>query len=289
MVLHGFEVTDPIRNFTDYGFTMCSTVSGINQSLYEMLGLRHQYWDICNHTVSAVEYDGRFHMVDSSMSNLVTTDDGVDAGVGARRRQPTPRGWCASASLYSTSANGFLTGTDRHAHILERPSARTTAAIVKGFADNFCESGLKYRDYYYNWNAGHRYVLNLREHESYTRYYRRLGTDAGYWVGCEKVASPDPANTFEIDAANRFGIRGNGELVVHADADRRRLGTRGVPAVNIAVSGGGLQPAVARRPGRCHLQGPGGERRSRRRPSGGVPDHAMRSPRPRWPSASITA
>ena len=42
MVLHGFEVTDPIRNFTDYGFTMCSTISGINQSLYERLGLRHQ-------------------------------------------------------------------------------------------------------------------------------------------------------------------------------------------------------------------------------------------------------
>ncbi len=42
MVLHGFEVTDPIRNLVDYGFTMCSTVSGINQSLYEALGLRHQ-------------------------------------------------------------------------------------------------------------------------------------------------------------------------------------------------------------------------------------------------------
>ena len=52
MVLHGFEVTDPIRNFVDYGFTMCSTISGINQSLYEHLGLRHQFWDICNHTVS---------------------------------------------------------------------------------------------------------------------------------------------------------------------------------------------------------------------------------------------
>jgi hypothetical protein len=50
MVLHGLEVTDPIQNFVDYGFTMCSTTSGINQSLYEQLGLRHQYWDICNHT-----------------------------------------------------------------------------------------------------------------------------------------------------------------------------------------------------------------------------------------------
>ena len=28
IVLHGFEVTDPIRNFSDYGFTMCSTITG---------------------------------------------------------------------------------------------------------------------------------------------------------------------------------------------------------------------------------------------------------------------
>jgi len=77
IVRHGFEITDPIRNLVDFGYTMCSTVTGINQALYEVLGLRHQYWDICNHTVSAVEYDGAFHMIDSSMSNLVTKDDGV--------------------------------------------------------------------------------------------------------------------------------------------------------------------------------------------------------------------
>ena len=42
IVLHGSEVTDPIRNFSDYGFTMCSTITGINQSLYEAIGLSHQ-------------------------------------------------------------------------------------------------------------------------------------------------------------------------------------------------------------------------------------------------------
>ena len=28
MMLHGFALTDPIRQFNDYGFTMCSTISG---------------------------------------------------------------------------------------------------------------------------------------------------------------------------------------------------------------------------------------------------------------------
>src|SRR6185436_13839989 len=110
MVLHGFEVTDPIRNFTDYGFTMCSTIAGINQSLYERLGLRHQYWDLCNHSVSAVEYDGRFRMVDSSMSNLVTTDNGVTLASVEEAAANDAR-LVRERSLYSTSANGFLTGT----------------------------------------------------------------------------------------------------------------------------------------------------------------------------------
>ena len=33
MVLHGFEVTDPIRNLTDFGYTMCSTVTGSTRRL----------------------------------------------------------------------------------------------------------------------------------------------------------------------------------------------------------------------------------------------------------------
>jgi hypothetical protein len=32
MHLHGLELTDPIRQFNDYGYTMCSTVAGINGS-----------------------------------------------------------------------------------------------------------------------------------------------------------------------------------------------------------------------------------------------------------------
>jgi len=208
MVLHGYEVTDPIRAFNDYGFTMCSTISGINQVLYEALGLRHQYWDICNHTVAAVEYDGMFHMVDSSMSNLVTGDDGVtlasveeiaaDSGRLAKLR-----------SLYSTSPDGFLTGSDTGRNL--SPFVAPDGGVMPGYGAVFCANGLKRRDYYYNWDAGHRYVLNLRENESYTRYYRKLGDAPEYWVGSESVGNPDPNNRFDIEAFNRFGLRGNGE------------------------------------------------------------------------------
>jgi hypothetical protein len=115
--------------------------------------------------VSAVEYDGRFRMVDSSMSNLVTTDDGVTlasveeaAADGARLVR--------ERSLYATSANGFLTGTDQMRNLADTVNP-TDGTIITGFAANFCADGLKFRDYYYNWDAGHRYVLT-RENETYT-------------------------------------------------------------------------------------------------------------------------
>src|SRR5262249_37288671 len=51
MELHGLELTDPIRQFTDYGYTMCSTISGINCALWHNLGLPVKYLDISLHTV----------------------------------------------------------------------------------------------------------------------------------------------------------------------------------------------------------------------------------------------
>ena len=51
MMLHGLALTDPIRQFNDYGYTMCSTISGINCSIWDAMGLKTKYWDISNHTV----------------------------------------------------------------------------------------------------------------------------------------------------------------------------------------------------------------------------------------------
>src|ERR1051326_8372307 len=82
MIVHGLAQTDPIRQFNDYGFTMCSTITGIYQSIFDGMGLKHKYWDITLHTVPEVEYDGRWHMYDSSLSAIYTLCDGVTiAGV----------------------------------------------------------------------------------------------------------------------------------------------------------------------------------------------------------------
>src|SRR5512138_2311155 len=54
MILHGMELTDPIRQFNDYGYTMCSTISGINCAIWHNLGFKTRFWDISLHTVPEV-------------------------------------------------------------------------------------------------------------------------------------------------------------------------------------------------------------------------------------------
>src|SRR6185312_15130444 len=76
MIVHGKALTDPIRQFNDYGYTMCSTISGINCSIWDAMGFKTRYWDISNHTVPEVQYGGRWHMYDNSMSALYTLEDG---------------------------------------------------------------------------------------------------------------------------------------------------------------------------------------------------------------------
>src|SRR5262252_25859 len=164
--LHGLELTDPIRQFNDYGYTMCSTISGMNCALWHNLGLPVRFWDISLHTVPEVFYDGSWHMYDNSMSALYTLCDGQTiAGVEDIGREgacalsggKSERGHIAKYHcLYATGPNGFLTGADTQRSLEEE-------------ANCFNPDALKWRYYYLNWDYGHRYILNLRPEESYTR------------------------------------------------------------------------------------------------------------------------
>ena len=122
IILHGMAHTDPIRQFNDYGYTMCSTISGINQAIWEEMGLKHRYWDVTLHTVSEVFYDGRWHMYDNSLSALYTLCDGKtlasveDIGkpgaCEASHGKTEPGHIAKYHCLTATSPNGFLSGAD---------------------------------------------------------------------------------------------------------------------------------------------------------------------------------
>jgi hypothetical protein len=240
MILHGVELTDPIRQFNDYGYTMCSTISGVNCALWHHLGLPVKFWDITLHTVPEVFYGGRWHMYDNSMSALYTLCDGVTiAGVEDIGREgacaasagQTERGHVAKYHcLCATGPKGFLTGADTQRSLDEE-------------AHCFNPNALKYRYYYFNWDYGHRYILDLRENESYTRYYHRLGKTPAFYVPNEGK-----------DPDDRYGIRGNGiwrfKPSLAAGDYRKQIHS----ATNITAGPAGLYPAAAGQPAEVVLK-----------------------------------
>ena len=111
--------------------------------------------------MSAVEYDGKFHMVDTSMSNLVTEDDGVTLATVEEAAAESARLVRERRPVHDQPERV----PHRQRHDAQPPDIvnPSDGSVTAGFAADFCAAGLKYRDYYYNWNSGHRYVLNLRE------------------------------------------------------------------------------------------------------------------------------
>ena len=252
MRLHGLDCSDPIRQFNDYGYMMCSTIAGANCATWHNMGLKVKYWDIRSHTVPEVLYDGRWHMYDNSMSAIYTLCDGVTiAGVEDIGKE----GACAASGgkkeaghiaryhcLTATSPNGWLAGADCPRSLQEE-------------AGCFNPSSCHYCYYFNDWDWGHRYVLNLREGEVYTRHYQRLDgydpeviNDAKRYRSDPRYYVPNPALDGPIkdpEVINtRYFLRGNGvwkytpPLTAHGLQEAYRV-------ENVAlVPGGGLSPAV---------------------------------------------
>ena len=242
MMVHGLALTDPIRQFNDYGYTMCSTISGINCSIWDALDLKPRYWDISNHTVPEVEYAGRWHMYDNSMTALYTLCDGTTIAGVADIGAP---GACAASGgrmepghiaryhcLTATSPRGFLTGAD---------TIRSLEEEYRCFNPN----GLKQRTYFLDWDRGHRYILNLRDSEVYSRYYHSLGASPEFYVPNDNGKDPEAAN-------ERYHVRGNGVWAFRPMPWRNDVGARSpaapLPAAHAAVNvdllpDGSLAPA----------------------------------------------
>ena len=236
MYLHGLACTDPIRQFNDYGYTMCSTIAGINCAIWDAMGLPAKYWDITNHTVCEVQYDGRWHMYDNSLSAIYTLCDGKTiagvedigqtGGCAASGGRQEPGHIAKYHCLTATSANGFLTGSD------------TTRDLDQEYRC-FNLNGLMYRPYFYDWDRGHRYILNLRAGETYTRHYQKQGDGPEYYV---PNIGKDPDD-------GRFGLRGNGLRTWTPRLTSEGLERDVECSVNVrAAPTGGLVPVRAGQP-----------------------------------------
>ena len=273
MHLHGMELTDPIRQFNDYGFTMCSTVAGINNAIWHHMGMKTKYWDITAHSVPECFYDGRWHMYDSSMSALYTLCDGKTiAGVrdiGKTQGCPASDGkeeFGHIANYHCLNATGvksFLTGADCYREL----DQEARCFNPNGLRSWDVPGKFTYLNQYWDW--GHRYLLNLRDRETYTRFYHRLDKPeldrdgvpvkdgkfthavTGESVDTKRFYVPNTGEDPKVlfDPERGYRLRGNGAWVFRPDlspAGWKRAVQSDVSVVSLPP--GRLQPAAAGRP-----------------------------------------
>jgi len=198
----GHEVLDPIFFFTNYGYTMCGIISGINNSLFQNLGWKGHYVQLGDHTVGECSWDDgkTWHMFDNSTSVYCFNDKSEIASV--REIEKNPRFYlenfapeCGTNPVKDLKDhNGWRFGAD---HPVE--NLRTLANGV----DSFLPPNEIHADHLAN-RWGRRFTLNLRPHEQYTRYFRNLD-----------AAKPDPRyyrplNGKDVEGRTDKSIRANG-------------------------------------------------------------------------------
>jgi hypothetical protein len=211
----GHEVLDPIFFFTNYGYTMCAIISGIDNSLWMNLGWRAHYVQLGDHTVCECSWDeGKtWHMFDNSTSVFCFNEKNEVASVREIEKNPllylrnVPAECGTNPVKDLKDHQGWRWGAD---HPVE--NQRTLANGVDSFLppNEIHEDHLATR-----W--GRRFVLNLRPGENYTRNFNNLDTaksDPRYYR---------PLRGKDVDAKSK-NIRANG--VWHYAPDLRDPATR---------------------------------------------------------------
>lgn len=165
----GHEVLDPIRMFNSYGYCNCGIVSGVNNALWRRMGWKAHYVQLGDHTVCECSWDDgkTWHMFDSSMSFYCFNDRGEVASV--REIEKNPRFYlenyapeCGTNPVGGTNDHrGWRCASDHPVHF-----QRT---LANGYDSFKPPNSISDYNLYAQW--GHRYVLNLRPHEHYTRFY----------------------------------------------------------------------------------------------------------------------
>jgi len=229
----GRYILDPILHFNSYGAMNCGIISLLNIACWRQLGYRARYIQLGDHTVSEVSWDGgrTWHLFDSSMSIYCFNHAGEVASCreiqeahacelsGGRSEpghyyfyhyappcgsHPGPTGWrCAADQPVA----------------FNRTLAEGASSYTDGFdVDKYCQCA----------RYGHRYTLNLRPYESYTRYWTplnrdRQGTESdgelSYFRPMRDGSDPDGQH-------GENHIRGNGRWVFQPDlaaADCRKI------------------------------------------------------------------
>ncbi|YCM43424.1 hypothetical protein V2O64_19130 [Verrucomicrobiaceae bacterium 227] len=172
----GQDVLDPILLFNNYGHCNCGIVSGLNNTFWLNMGWKAHYVQLGDHTVCETSWDGgrSWHMFDASMSFYCFNDAGQIASVDEIARNPRyylenyGPGVGTNPVKGTDDHQGWRNGTDRPV------GYRRT--LANGYDSFRLPNGISGADLHTQW--GHRFAIDLRPGDSYTRYFQRRDLDS---------------------------------------------------------------------------------------------------------------
>jgi len=213
----GRYIVDPILHFNSYGAMNCGIISLLNIACWRQLGYQARYVQLGDHTVSEVSWDDgkTWHLFDSSMSIYCFNHDEQVASceqikeahaceLSGGKSEPGHYYLYHYAQSCGThlGSSGWRCAADQPV-VFNRTLGEGASSYTDGYdVDRYCQCA----------HFGHRYVLNLRPYECYTRYWRplnrdRQGTesdgDLSYFRPMPNGSDPDGEN-------GENHIRGNG-------------------------------------------------------------------------------
>jgi hypothetical protein len=224
-VENGRHVLDPILHYNSYGAMNCGIISSLNLASFLQLGYRGRYVQLGDHTVSEVSWDDgqNWHMFDSSMSFFCLNHDGQVAScqeikeahacsLSDGRSEPGHFYLYHYAPQCAThpGPTGWRSASDQPVGY-RRTLINGASSYTDGFSvDRYCQMA--------RW--GHRYTLNLRPYESYTRYWQPLDKPRGGMepVETELACFRPMANGSDPDDQHGLNnLRGNGRWIFRPD------------------------------------------------------------------------
>ncbi len=214
----GRLIWDPILHYNSYGAMNCGVISSLNIAAWLQLGYRARYVQLGDHTVSEVSWDDgqTWHLFDSSMSVFCYNHNGQVAScqeileshaceLSGGQAEPGHYYLYHSAPQCAShpGPTGWRCAGDQPVGY-NRTLAEGASSYTSGFSiDRYCQYA----------RSGHRYVLNLRAGESYTRYWHPLddaraggdvaANDPDYFRPMANGSDPD-------DQHGLNNLRGNG-------------------------------------------------------------------------------
>jgi len=208
---------EPILHFNTTMQAQCAYWTALYDAVGEGgMGWVGRHYEVGDHTVPELEYDGKRHYLDNTYKFFPVACDGktilgiTDMDEVAGPCEKGPRGryhWLLyhTPQAITEDRDGYHPGKGGGGGLLGSDTSRLRAWLTGSwlcrdagsrayFAENLDEAWVKSHWQEFVTQGCHsiyRYILNLRPGEYYTRYWRRRGTTADYFYPTQRGTDPD--------------------------------------------------------------------------------------------------